>query len=126
MEVLKILIFEDKPEIKGELEFWVNINGNGNYNDVHNHDAYSGTFLSGVFYVKTPTDCGRLRLFDPRPFISGAPDMKYYNDGNNYHYFNPTPNFLVMFPGWLNHDVEPNQSDEERISIAFNFRMINS
>lgn len=82
--------------------------------------------MSGVFYVTTPKDCGRLRLFDPRPFIIGAPDMKYYNDGNNYHYFDPTPNLLVMFPGWLKHDVEPNLSDEERISIAFNFRIINS
>jgi hypothetical protein len=120
-----IPVREDKPEIKGELISWVNVNGKGNYNDIHDHDPYAGTFLSGVFYVKTPANCGRLRLFDPRPFITNAPDMKYYNDSNNYHYFDPKPNLLVLFPGWLKHDVEPNQSDDERISIAFNFRLSN-
>jgi len=25
-----------------------------------------------------------------------------------------------VFPGWLEHGVEENQSDEDRISIAFN------
>lgn len=120
-----IPVREDKPEIKGEFNFWVNVNKKGDYNDVHDHNAYGGTFLSGVYYVKTPANCGRLRLFDPRPFVTGAPDMKYYNDGDNYHYFDPEPNLLVMFPGWLKHDVEPNQSDEERISIAFNLRVRN-
>jgi hypothetical protein len=111
---------EDKDPINVKLQFWVNVNNKGEYNDIHDHNAYGGTFLSGVFYVKVPPNCGRLRLFDPRPFVTGAPDMKYYNDGNNYHYFDPEPNLMVIFPGWLKHDVEPNRSDEERISVAFN------
>ena len=32
----------------------------------------------------------------------------------------PVENQLVMFPSWLQHSVEDNLSDEERISIAFN------
>jgi hypothetical protein len=39
----------------------------------------------------------------------------------SYHYFDPEPNLMILFPSWLKHDVEPNQSDEERISVAFNF-----
>ena len=27
---------------------------------------------------------------------------------------------LVMFPGWLDHEVPINQSDADRVSIAFN------
>ena len=46
--------------------------------------------------------------------------MRYYNDANTYHWFTPVPNTLIMFPAWLEHDVEPNQSQEERISISFN------
>ena len=26
-----------------------------------------------------------------------------------------------MFPSWLNHCVDPNQSDDIRISVSFNF-----
>jgi len=110
----------DKPDINLSLEYWVNINNKNEYNDIHDHNPYAGTFLSGVFYVAAPKDCGRIRLFDPRPYITSAPDMKYYNDGNNYHSFIPEPNLLLIFPGWVKHDVEPNKSDEERISIAFN------
>ena len=111
---------EGKPINNIEVKFWFNINKKGDYNDVHDHDSYSGTFLSGVFYVSTPENCGRIRLYDPRCFVIGAPDMKYYYDSNNYHYFNPEPNLLIMFPGWLKHDVEPNQSTDNRVSVAFN------
>ena len=32
----------------------------------------------------------------------------------------PEDNKLILFPSWLEHDVEPSKSDEDRISIAFN------
>ena len=32
----------------------------------------------------------------------------------------PKENMLLYFPGWLEHEVEPNNSNEERISISFN------
>ena len=38
---------------------WININNYGDYNVVHNH-PYS--HISGVYYLKTPKDCGRLVL----------------------------------------------------------------
>ena len=47
-------------------------------------------------------------------------NMRYYNDANTHHWFAPVENTLIMFPAWLEHDVEPNQSQEERISISFN------
>ena len=33
----------------------------------------------------------------------------------------PTCGKLVVFPAWTKHSVEMNNSDTERISIAFNF-----
>jgi hypothetical protein len=41
--------------------------------------------------------------------------------------FEPLEGRLIMFPGWLPHEVEPNLSEEEdniRISISFNFSQI--
>ena len=34
--------------------------------------------------------------------------------------YTPTNGDLVVFPGWMPHDIEPNTSSKERISIAFN------
>ena len=111
---------DSKPIQHFKYEAWVNVNTFGASNERHDHDPHAGTFMSGVFYVKCPEGCGNIRFYDPRPHINTAPDMKYYNDGNKYHWFPPVPNTLIMFPAWLEHDVEPNQSQEERISISFN------
>ena len=111
---------QDKPIKKFKYGAWVNVNGFGSFNERHNHDPHAGTFLSGVFYVKCPEGSGRIRFYDPRPHICTAPDMKYYNGGETYHWFPPIPNTLIMFPAWLEHDVEINKSTEERIAISFN------
>lgn len=111
---------QDKPIKKYKYGAWVNVNGLGSYNERHNHDPHAGTFMSGVFYVKCPEGSGRIRFYDPRPHVNTSPDMKYYNGGDTYHWFPPIPNTLIMFPAWLEHDVEINRSQEERISISFN------
>ena len=111
---------QDKPIKKFKYGAWVNVNGFGSFNERHSHDAHAGTFMSGVFYVKCPEGSGRIRFYDPRPHISTSADMKYYNGGDTYHWFPPIPNTLIMFPAWLEHDVEINKSHEERISISFN------
>ena len=33
-------------------------------------------------------------------------------------------NILYVFPGWLRHRVEPNLSNEKRISISFNIGVL--
>ena len=32
----------------------------------------------------------------------------------------PIPGRMIMFPSWVRHSVEPNQSDEYRISVSGN------
>ena len=36
----------------------------------------------------------------------------------------PEEGRMYIFPGWLEHGVEPNQSTEDRVSISFNVRAI--
>ena len=115
-----IPIIQDKPIKNFKYGAWINVNGPGSYNERHSHDPHSGTFLSGVFYVKCPEGSGNIRFYDPRPHIQTSLDMKYYANGDTYHWFPPIPNTLIMFPAWLEHEVESNKSHEERISISFN------
>ena len=112
---------EDKPIKNIKLEMWANINGPGHSNERHHHNPHSGTFMSGVFYVKCPENSGSIRFYDPRPHIDTTPDNTYYSDGSKFIDFLPSPNTLLIFPPWLEHSVEPNQSEEDRLSISFNF-----
>ena len=99
---------------------WVNINGKGNRNERHCH-LNTSIFLSGVYYVKAPKNSGRVRFYDPRGHLTQEfLDYKYFYNGYSYHYIEPQENMILYFPCWLEHDVESNDSNEERISIAFN------
>ena len=101
---------------------WTNINYKDGYNRPHMH---ANALWSGVYYVKTPKDCGHLKIEDPksvslmiRPRKKDKPEPQHL--WREVH-FEPKEGRLIMFPAWLNHCVDPNQSDEPRISISFNF-----
>lgn len=102
---------------------WININRRGNYNLVHDHPL---SVMSGVLWIKTPKKCGSLKFYSPHSFTQYlllqnvdsevAKEQNYYSD----YEFKPKEGTMIIFPSDLKHGVEPNESDEDRISIAFN------
>ena len=107
--------------------FWVNINPKFAYNALHDHPQST---LSGVYYVRANEQSGSLRFRDPWAAKRMCPwpvgpdgkrDQRHWDRVN----YKPLPGRLIMFPSWLEHDVEPNLSDEERISISFNMEVRN-
>lgn len=99
------------------LESWGNVHDKGGYNVSHIHrDA----ILSGCFYVHVPPGSGALCFHDPRPAVLYS--THYGQRANSYgrESLVPKPASLILFPGWLEHSVEPNQSDESRYAIALN------
>ena len=121
-EFLKGLEFNGVSEL---YNVWVNINGYKDFNTTHKHDH---CLISGVYYVRTPKNCGNI-IFN-RP---GIDEFTY--DWNEHHKaFNlwnsatrwqrAEESMLYLFPSWLNHFVEPNlNKKEKRISISFNFAL---
>lgn len=102
---------------------WVNINYPNTWNCKHNH-IFRGSFLSGVFYIKVPPESGNIIFHDPRSnVLLSMEDMRYY-DILPYFEYTPKENELLLFPSWLEHEVSMNNSNEERISIAFNISEI--
>ena len=101
---------------------WANINPPGGYNKAHVHP---NAVFSGVYYVKTPPNCGRLICNDPRPGIQtcmpnrikGQPPKHLWREVR----VNPMVGRIIMFPAWLWHSVEENMSNDIRISVSFNF-----
>lgn len=80
---------------------WANVHPNGGYNAQHIH---LGAPLVFVYYVQVPT---------PRAaFVAQGARIE------------PRAGDLLTFPGDLQHSVEPNESQEERISISGNCQQV--
>ena len=110
----------DKPLTDLNIYPWVNINPKGAYNRRHVHMDTS-IFLSGVYYVKVPKNSGNIRFYDPRgPLMHVQRDHEYFSDSIVCHEIEPYEGLLLYFPTWFEHDVTENETDEDRISIAFN------
>jgi uncharacterized protein (TIGR02466 family) len=66
-----------------------------------------------------------LKYMDPRPGVQfimpvrkpGNPGKDMWRDAN----IEPVVGRIIMFPAWLWHSVEPNKSNDLRISVSFNF-----
>lgn len=98
---------------------WVNINGPNDYNVEHDHQ---GSVLSGVYYIEVPEgDSGDLHFHrgDTAEYFLG----RYRNAGPFFKIsetVRPETGKLVIFPAWTKHSVGKNNTNSERISIAFN------
>jgi len=103
------------------LNMWVNINHKGCLNNIHIHH---GSLLSGVYYLKCPKNCGDISFYRnfSESFILESSGEIMENNTFNHRKVNYTvkENKLLIFPSWLPHSVEPNESEEERMSISFN------
>ena len=101
---------------------WANINPPGGMNMPHLHP---NALFSGVYYVKSQPQSGRLKIYDPRPGIqTNMPIRKPGNPGKDLWreaILEPVVGRIIMFPAWLWHSVEENTSNDIRISVSFNF-----
>ena len=115
-----------RPLVLGNM--WANINYPGCFNKDHVHP---NAHWSGVYYIKTPKKCGRLHIEDPRTSanmmlpaqlpVSKIPERLWKSV--NYE---PVEGRLIIFPAYLNHCVQVNESKLKgekgwRISVSFNF-----
>lgn len=104
---------------------WLNLNRTNSFNTTHNH-PYS--VFSGVFYIKSTGHSGNLVLKNPNELLEYHIDKKYIDKQNGFNSSNwtiePESGKLVIFPSWLNHEVEPNLSNNDRISLSFNSRFV--
>ncbi|MEM1232243.1 MAG: TIGR02466 family protein, partial [Pseudomonadota bacterium] len=103
---------------------WANRIEYGDYHSIHCHpDAQ----WSGVYYV-TGNDSagpehpfsGKLELLDPRQ--GGATTQDDRTNLYGRFLIDPQPGQVVIFPGWLQHQVHPYFGQGARLTVAFNVR----
>ena len=91
--------------------FWVNINKGSDSNHTHIHAL---DMFSVVYYHKVCCEDS------PLIFSSLVPSIV-----EDQYIYTPKPQEMVYFPGWYPHSVKGcNKDNHERISIAFNFKII--
>ena len=107
------------PEIKLK-NFWYNVNNYGDYNTLHNH---RGSILSGVFYINVPDEnMGKINFERSDDISYYLPPLDKYNNitGERASY-SPETGKLLIFPSWTKHSVDGSRSEQQRISMSFNY-----
>jgi uncharacterized protein (TIGR02466 family) len=99
---------------------WLNISPPGASNKIHFH---ANCHFSGVYYIslKAP-ECGSIFFRDPRVAsrMMTYPAEKPTAFTAEEVQLHPEEGRMYVFPGWLEHGVEENTSDRDRVGISFN------
>jgi uncharacterized protein (TIGR02466 family) len=102
------------------VEAWVNVAAKEQYQEYHRHAKWN---FSAVYYVKTPENSGNI-VFKKDTFDEMFPlPIDELNEVASYgiHDVTPKAGELIIFKSNIQHMVEKNKSDENRVSIAINF-----
>lgn len=92
---------------------------------VHTSHVHPHSVISGTLYLETPAGAAPLKLEDPRlPMMMAAPPKKTRARAENRTFVSvpPAPGLVVLWEGWLRHEVPPGAARAERISVSFNYR----
>ncbi len=102
-------------------DLWINILPEGGTHSSHIHPH---SVISGTTYVAMPEGTSALKLEDPRlPMMMAAPPrIKDARDElRSFVYAAPKVGEVLLWESWLRHEVPMNMTEEDRISISFNY-----
>jgi uncharacterized protein (TIGR02466 family) len=103
-------------------DLWINILPEGGFHSAHIHPH---SVISGTTYVSMPEGASALKLEDPRhAMMMAAPPRRKdaREDMRNFIYVSPAVGDVLLWESWLRHEVVMNQSEDERVSVSFNYR----
>ena len=122
-EVLNDMDWDIKKQTVKITNMWAIINIGGASNSRHHH---GNNDISAAYYVRAPKKCGEIVFYDPRPApVFSHPKSNKTNVLNAMvNSVNPVEGGLILFPSYLDHSVNPNLSNEERIVISFNIKLV--
>jgi uncharacterized protein (TIGR02466 family) len=98
---------------------WATVLARGASHKLHSHP---NNFLSGVYYVRTRDGADTINFHDPRRQASviRPPVVELTAENTDQVVVRVHDGTLLLFPSYLEHSVDENRSDAERISISFN------
>lgn len=107
-----------------ELSAWCTVLRSQGYQHGHIHPT---SWLSGVYYLRLPrrrADAAERESPDRAGWIEFGRTPEHYpaGDQGEIRYVDPKPGTLVLFPSFVYHRTVAFDSDDERATIAFDFR----
>ena len=100
---------------------WSIIFQKGNTSELHQH---KNSYISGVYYLTSGSEITfknpHINSYFFYPECKDVPTTPSNFRSHSIFRINPKPNFLILFPSFLEHIVEIHDKNEDRIGIAFN------
>ncbi len=98
---------------------WATVLARGAAHKAHSHP---NNYLSGVYYVRTPPGADTINFHDPRnqAGVIRPPVVELTAENTDQVVIRVADGTLLLFPSYLEHSVDANTSEEERVSISFN------
>ena len=115
-----------KQTLQVNVSYWIMINSPNTYNCSHTHP---NSHLSGVFWIQASEKSGDLKFINPSNFEAYVELHSYVEpfklDTNAYeaYKYNPTEGKMVTFSSHVIHEVENNESNEDRIAVSYNITL---
>ncbi|MGR3712975.1 MAG: 2OG-Fe(II) oxygenase family protein [Shimia sp.] len=103
-------------------DIWINILPEGGMHSSHLHPH---SVISGTTYVSMPEGASALKLEDPRSGrMMAAPIRKKgaRREVEPFIYMKPDVGDVLLWESWLRHEVPMNMSEDDRISVSFNYK----
>ena len=103
-------------------DIWINILPEGG---IHTSHIHPHSVISGTTYVAMPDGASALKLEDPRlPMMMAAPPrVKDARDElRTFYYAKPQVGDVLLWESWLRHEVPMNMSEDDRVSVSFNYK----
>jgi len=115
----EVLFFNSEYNVE-ITSMWANIQKPHTYFGRHRHH---NNMFAGVFYVTGEEYFPPIIFWNPVD-SQLKPTISEYNQFNSGFNTQPaTKDTLIIFPAYLDHSVETNSSDEDRVSISFNIML---
>jgi uncharacterized protein (TIGR02466 family) len=103
---------------------WINILPEGG---VHTSHIHPHSVISGTTYVAVPDGASAIKFEDPRlAMMMAAPGRTKDARAQmrTFHYVAPAPGEVLLWESWLRHEVPLNMSEDDRISVSFNYAWV--
>lgn len=100
---------------------WIAKSDSGEEHTIHHHP---NSIISGVLYLQSLENCGKINFYHKSSLkneFSFNYDLKNHNQFNSEMWsYSPLTGDMIIFPSWLRHSVDKNQSNSSRIILGFN------
>jgi len=103
-------------------DLWINILPEGG---IHTSHIHPHSVVSGTTYVAMPEGASALKLEDPRSQMMMAAPARLKDareEMRQFIYVAPAVGDVLLWESWLRHEVPMSLSEDDRISVSFNYR----